>query len=120
MGEIRGKVRKISDMNELQKIREEINKSHPYYFRKNAADINLEQGSINKLTDLWNEGRLFNEERELRWTGKEYLLLEEDSEGEYEIKDNFIFLVRKNRKIHGVKYLKNGIVQFIRFKRIQP
>lgn len=118
MSKLKGKIERLSDFKQIQKIKDEIIKAEPYFvFRESPEDVQLKQIAVSSLSDLWNKGRLFNESKELRWTGSDYWLLKETENGEYEIQQT-IFYARKNRKVEGFKYLKNGIVQFIRFKKI--
>ena len=118
MIKLKGNIERLTDFKQIQKIKDEIIQAGSYFvFRESPEDVQLDRIKMSSLSDLWNKGRLFNESRELRWTGRNYWLLEETEKGEYEIQ-NTAFNARKNRKVEGVKYLKDGIVQFIRFKKI--
>lgn len=96
-----------------------------WHFREKPDKIGIGQDliSADSIGLEHQYGRIFNQNREVRWEGERFWLLYEDDKGDFKVEETEIMLrtdekKEEYRKIKAVYYLKEGMVVYTRFREV--
>lgn len=101
-----------------------------WYYYEMPDKILYGRDTPSKLTDLGYKGRIFRKEVEFRWEEDNAWELSESQEGQFERGDDIRLFVEPDwrrfpgtfigwRRVRARKYLKDGLIQLLRFMEVE-
>lgn len=127
--ELRGKLIPLKDLRELKERIKTLEGLYWYYYEM-PEKIFYGKDIPSKLTNLGYKGRIFGGKIELRWEGDNAWEVSENQEGQFEVGNDIQLFVEPDwrrfpgtfkgwKRIHARKYLKDGLVQLLRFMEVE-